>query len=149
MKFSRGKDQLIGFGENMPLDLLVRWPRQTPWHQWLVEQEQESLRSWAETLPQLLVFFLREDVTEQGLEQAAEDLLREKFSILAVQQLSSEQTQRVMRQVRGGNWLQYGKSVVVPPKIAVVCYDMQPQCDGLEEAAARANRKSVDAFPFV
>src|SRR3990170_1690584 len=88
-------------GWNMPPDLLARWPRQTPWHQWLFEREQELLRPWAETLSHLLVFFIREDVTARGLAEAATQMLREKFSVLAVQDLSSEQTERVMRQVRG------------------------------------------------
>ncbi len=134
---------------NMPLDLLARWPKQTPWHAWLLEREQESLKSWADTLPHLLVFFLREDITEKDLTETALQMLREKFHILHVQELSNEQTERVMRQVRGGNWLQHQKTTIVPPKVAVVCYDLHPDTEGVEQAATQTNRKNQNAFPFV
>ena len=142
-------EQLQQMGWNMPLDLLARWPRQTAWHEWLLNGEKEQLRPWAEALPQLLVFFIRDDVASRGLNGTALDMLAEKFSVLATEQLSHEQTERVLRQVRGGDWVHYGKSTLIPPRTAVVCYDLHPVVGGVEEAAKLAGRSNPKAYPLV
>ncbi|MBE3143126.1 MAG: hypothetical protein IMZ61_04280, partial [Planctomycetes bacterium] len=41
---------------NMPYDLLERYPRKSPWHEYLLHHELNLLRPWAQRLPGLLVF---------------------------------------------------------------------------------------------
>jgi len=119
-------------GWDMPYDLIERWPRRTEWHKELLRVELGILDKRAQKLPDLLVFFIREDMIQLGLTDTICDMLREKFAILKTINLSQEQIDRVVRQVRGGNWLEYKGTAVVPPKIAVLCYDNNPV--GLDES---------------
>jgi hypothetical protein len=136
-------------GWNMPLDLLARWPRKTAWHEWLFNQEKQLLQPFAEALPQLIVFFIREDAHERGMSDSICGMLAEKFAILAREALSPPQIDRVMRQVRGANWVQYGKSTTVRPHTAVVCYDFNPIALGAEGIAHQASRSNKEAYAFV
>ncbi|MCD6527970.1 MAG: hypothetical protein J7K75_13370 [Desulfuromonas sp.] len=112
---------------DMPYDLLERWPRQNDWQRFLIEREKTLLQPWAEKLPQLAVFFLRSDIVDAGAVEEVYTLLEQKFTLLEKQQLNHEQQRRVMRMVRGGNWIEHKRTTVVPPCIAVVAYDFAPQ----------------------
>jgi hypothetical protein len=134
---------------NAPLDLLARWPKPTAWHRWLVERERNVLAASVERLPDLLVFFIREDAAERALTGTICRMLEEKFQLLATEPLSGRQVERVMRQVRGGDWLERRRSTLIRPKTAVICYDRNPNAAGLEEAARNTGRSSPNPYPFV
>jgi hypothetical protein len=135
-------------GWDMPLDLIARWPRQTAWHEWLLAKEREDLWPWVEVLPHLMVFFVREDATQRGLTQAARRMLSEKFAILATKELSDDEIGRVMRQVRGGDWVHNRKSTTIRPKTAVICYDFAPMPAGSAHSARNA-RSNKPAYRFI
>lgn len=132
-------------GWDMPVDLLARWPKQTAWHEWLWEQEVASLRTWAERLPQLLVFLVRDDAVRLGLAKDIYEMLREKFSVLVIETLTETQSATVMARVRGGNWIEHGKTTLVPPRVAVVCYDHQP----LAVDSAKVTSRERSSYPLV
>ncbi|MCP4680808.1 MAG: hypothetical protein GY864_00565 [Desulfobacterales bacterium] len=112
---------------SMPHDLLARWPVQNEWIQWLTQNEEMRLRKNASIFPTLIVFLLREDILENGLDKQAIELLEKKFDILHTEQLSEGQITRVMRSVRGGNWIEHKKTTIIEPRIAVICNDPDPQ----------------------
>ena len=113
-------------GWEMPYDLFERWPHKSSWHQYLLEQETKVLKPWAERLPGLLVFFIRQDLIESNKTEMVYQMLEEKFSILKKEQIIQQQIDRVMQKVRGGNWIAHNGTWVIPPKIAVICYDHNP-----------------------
>lgn len=112
---------------DMPYDLLVRWPRQTAWQEYLINQERRLLQPYAEKLPELAVFFIRSDVVDANAVEDTYQQLERKFTLLHKETLDSEQQKRVMRMVRGGNWIEHKRTTTVPPCIAVVAYDFSPQ----------------------
>jgi hypothetical protein len=123
---------------SMPYDLLERWPNKSPWHQYLLRREIDILRPWAEKLPGLLVFFIREDATSPEKLDFIISRLSGKFHILLRETLSGGQAERVIHLVRGGNWFQYRELKLVRPVIAVIAYDHNPapldESDGLKKA---------------
>ncbi len=119
-------DYLKKYGWNMPYDLLERWPVKNPWRDYLLRRELELLRPWAEKLPGLLVFFIRKDAVLPDRLDFIISQLSGKFQILRTQTLSDDQIERVVRLVRGGNWLQGPKLDLVRPTIAVITYDHNP-----------------------
>lgn len=127
----------------MPPDLIERWPRQTEWHKYLLRHEREHLREWAEKLPHLLVFFIREDAEKNENKDMICDMLRDKFSILKMEHLTETQVARVMRKVRGGNWIEHKKTTLLKPKIAVICYDFNPV------TMETADPKHRNSYPLV
>lgn len=112
---------------DMPYDLLVRWPRQTAWQEHLIDYERQLLQPYAEKLPELAVFFIRSDVVDADAVEQTYQLLEQKFTLLRKETLNQEQQKRVMRMVRGGNWIEHKRTTTVPPCIAVVAYDFSPQ----------------------
>jgi hypothetical protein len=123
---------------NMPYDLLERWPNKNPWHKYLLQRENNLLRPWAEQLPGLLVFFIREDATTPDKLDFIIKELSGKFQILRIDVLSTDQIEQVIRFVRGGNWIQGKDLKMVRPVIAIISYDHTPipidQSDNLKKA---------------
>jgi hypothetical protein len=119
-------DYLKGCLWSMPYDLLERWPNKSPWHQFLLRRELDLLQPWAQRLPGLLVFFIRQDATSQEKLEFIIDQLSGKFQILLKDVMTDDQTARVIRLVRGGNWVQGPNLDLVRPTIAVITYDHNP-----------------------
>lgn len=111
---------------SMPYDLLERWPQQTDWHKELLKREADILQPWADKLPGLLVFFIRRDLVEGDKTKIVYEMLEEKFAILKKENLNQDQVDRVIRQVRGGNWIAHNDKIDIAPAIAVICYDYNP-----------------------
>lgn len=130
-------------GWEMPYDLLERWPQKTNWHKFLLQRETDILRPWAEKLPGLLAFFIRQDLIEYNKTEMVYQLLEEKFRILKIENLTQQQTNRVMQKVRGGNWIAHNGTWVIPPKIAVICYDHSPV------AVHEADVDKIRSYPHV
>ncbi len=134
-------EELKSHGWEMPPDLMARWPVQTDWHRWLYEREIRILDPWARQLPGLLVFLLRDDAVAEGLDDRIREMLSEKFRLLEVTSLDKTQVDSVTRRVRGGNWLEHRKTVLIPPRIAVVCYDHAPATVATDDLTARLQAK--------
>jgi len=111
---------------NMPYDLLERWPANSQWHEFLLKYERGLLEPWAKRLPGLLVFFVRQDAANSESLNFIQKHLSEKFQIVRTQLLSDEQSQRVIRLVRGGNWNQGPDLELVRPSVAIYAYDHNP-----------------------
>lgn len=110
---------------SMPHDLMVRWPKQNPWIDHLIDQEESPLRDPAKIFDHLIVFLLRDDIFQSGLESRAVDLLGQRFHILRQENLDPEQTNRMLRMTRGGNWVEHKGTEFLPPRMAVICYDSE------------------------
>ena len=112
---------------SMPYDLMVRWPKEKDWMQYLAKHEQQRYLSNADRLPNLIVFLLRSDGTaDEDVKDAAMQLVEESFTVLRVVDLDDKKMRRVTRSVRGGNWVEHGGREYVPPTIALICNDESP-----------------------
>jgi len=96
-------DQLHALDGDMRLDLLERWPRQSPWIKHLTKVARKRHREAAKVLPGVVVFILRDDLPD-GWAPRVVDLLAERIEILHDARLDPAQRRRVERHVRGGNW---------------------------------------------
>ncbi len=110
----------------MPYDLIERWPVKSPWHEFLLQYEQDKLAPAAEQLPELIIFFVRDSLISHGEEKLIYEMLREKFRILMLHELTAPQVNSVIRQTRGGNWLLYKSTKMDNPVKVVFCYDDNP-----------------------
>lgn len=120
-------DYLKAVEWSMPHDLMVRWPQQHDWMRWLARHEEELLAPFAKDLPHLAVFLLRADAMDEGLPEKAAELIRSRFNLLRTETLDRRQIRRVMRSVRGGNWMEHGKTELVEPRVALICNDPSPK----------------------
>ena len=127
---------------NMSFDLLVRWPKQTPWHHFLMKSMREHIAVWAEKLPDLAVFFIREELADEKNEGLIVSLLAMKFKLIEVIHLDESQQYRVRMQVRGGNWISLTTKRDSPPRVAIICYDLNPK-------PFRKNDKLADSYPHM
>jgi len=62
--------------------------------------------------------------------------------VLKTEHLDRDQIRRVMRSVRGGNWMEHGKTELVEPRVALICCDPSPQ-------AVAPDHPFVRKHPFV
>lgn len=129
---------------SMPFDLLKRWPQKSEWLDFLLQQESEQLKPWAEKLPHLMVFFVRQDIIEYGKTETVYKMLSEKFHIIKKEELKPQQTQRVLSQVRGGNWVAHNGTWTITPKIAVICYDFNPVTPDTDDQEKMKNYPHVE-----
>ncbi len=120
-------EHLKSAGFAMPHDLMVRWPQQHDWMRWLTWHEEQPFENFARALPNGIVFLLRADAYEPAVEAKALELLQSKFRVLKTERLAPEQIHRVMRSVRGGNWVEHRDGVLVEPRVAWVCNDPNPR----------------------
>lgn len=128
---------------DMPYDLLERWPVETQWHNYLLRKHTEALKPWADKLPGLIVFFIRQDIVELGKTDDVYDMLEERFEIVLKQELTQQQIADVSIGVRGGNWTGDIPNKIVVAAIAVVCYDHNPR------AVSETDRKRLALYPKV
>lgn len=111
----------------MPHDLMVRWPQQHDWMRYLARYEERPLENFAGKLPNAIVFLLRADADELAVEAKTLELLKSKFRVLKTERLSPAKMRRVMRSVRGGNWLEHRNGILVEPIVAWICNDPNPR----------------------
>ena len=111
---------------DMTYDLIERWPNKTLWHEYLLKCHIEDLKPWAEKLPHLLIFFIRQDMVDSGRVESICDMVEEKFEILMKQQLNQRQVEDIGFKVRGGNWTSNKDNKVIPASVAIICYDHNP-----------------------
>jgi hypothetical protein len=119
-------EELERTGWDMQLDLLVRWPRQTPWIQSLIARGRERLDALAKLCPELIVFVLRDDL-EPDLRALAVERLRGWFDVLEEGALDEAQRLRCLRHLRGGAWIGHHGRELIGPAWYVVCHDRTPQ----------------------
>jgi len=115
-------------GWAMPYDLMVRWPKERSWMRYLAESEEAIFRPYAENDPELVVFLIRADATESdAIKEATIAHIAKHFNILQSKPLDRSASERVMRNVRGGNWVEHRGTVLIPPTLALICRDNNPE----------------------
>ena len=113
-------------GWNMPLDLLLHWPRKHQLLERLYKYERETLKSDLAGRKNLCVYLIREDGIKANAVDRILDELRTHYSILDIVSFKKEQQERVVRRTRGGNWTKTKHLELFLPEIAVVCQALVP-----------------------
>lgn len=113
-------EALEGRGWSMQLDLLARWPRQSPWIRHLKKAARARYEAAAAALPDVTVLILREDLPV-ALHGSMFRLLGAHLEILESGPLTAQQVQRVRRSLRGGNWSARNDGPPAGPTHYVVC----------------------------
>ncbi len=115
-------------GWGMPYDLMTRWPKEKEWMLYTAKQEEKIFRPHAERDPNLVVFLLRADATkDKEIMDSTVALVKKHFNILKTVQLDEAMTVRILRSVRGGNWMENRGTELIPPTVALVCRDEAPE----------------------
>ena len=106
---------------NMPLDLMVRWPRKHAVLRALMAHDQASLQPLVDQVPDIYVFVLRSQSRVPQNQALAVEMISSRFDVLDTRVLSESEVTSLSRLTRGGNW--YEKSHVDPilPTDIIVC----------------------------
>ncbi len=128
-------------GWNMPLDLLLRWPRQHELLPRLYKYESDSLRQALGNHQNLCVYLLREDAIKAGATEQILAELRTHYRILDTVTFTPDQQDRVIRRTRGGNWTKRKQLRLFLPEVAVVCQALVPFTPMDDTAAASSEQK--------
>jgi hypothetical protein len=115
-------------GFDMQLDLLVRWPLDTPWIKHLITEARVRYAEDAAKLPGIAVFFLRSDL-DPARRSAAVAHFAESFEILEHGALDEAQRLRCRRHLRGGNWFDNRGRNVADPVYYIICLDRAAAAD--------------------
>jgi hypothetical protein len=113
-------------GWNMPLDLLLRWPRQHVFLEYLYKYEREKLKKALGSHQNISVYLLREDAIKANATERIIEELRTHYRILDIVDFTPEQKDRVIRRTRGGNWTKRKQTKLFLPEKAVVCQALVP-----------------------
>ena len=106
---------------NMPLDLMVRWPHQHGVIKALTKLERATLAPLADKCGDLNIFVLRSDCEGTENEALARSMITQRFTILDDRPLSDDDTARLMRLTRGGNWFEKNREAPITPTHIFVC----------------------------
>ncbi|TDJ74443.1 hypothetical protein E2H86_20015 [Pseudomonas putida] len=109
-------------GWAMPFDLIRRWPDQDAWLAQLFELEAQRLQASSEQTPDnLFMLVTRQETADQGHEQEIIDTLSRHGTVVAREQLSGDQRQRLLWWARGGNWLAAKQYALSAPATVITC----------------------------
>lgn len=113
----------------MPYDLKLRWRFcEKEWMQQLSRAEEASDFTFSEKIPGLIIFLIRSDGSDSPeIKEATIEEINRHFTTIDIFELDSKSQHRVIRNVRGGNWLEHRKKVLIPPTHALVCFDPAPK----------------------
>jgi len=149
-------------GWSMPVDLLSRWKGNTEVIAQFKDLEEARLSKLANELKGLIVFIIREDAYIDDSIKLIRSMLAEKFNILREYQLTARQSDAIMKNTRGGNWIEKRNKLATKPtelwvcrpktKTAFVSKKMQrkyPLIDNFEVLIKREIRKKVNEIDEV
>lgn len=128
-------------GWNMPLDLLLRWPKQHPMLERLYRYEREKLRKDLGGQQNLCVYLLREDAIKANATEAILAEIGTNYRILDTVTFTHEQQDRVIRRTRGGNWTKRKQMRLFLPEMAVICQAKVPFTPIDDEAVMAGDQK--------
>ena len=113
----------------MPYDLKRRWRfSQKEWIEHLWKEEEKRDFTYAKKIPHLIVFLIRSDGSDSPeILQATIQKIKKHFTIEQTIELDEESQNRVIQNVRGGNWIEHGGKTLIPPTFALLCFDPSPQ----------------------
>lgn len=122
---------------NMPLDLMVRWPRKHAVIRELILREQALLAPLADALSDIYVFVLRSQSSQPQNTQTAKDIIATRFDILDTRALDPQEVTSLARLTRGGNWYEKSHKQPILPTHIIVCRERAergPLPDGMSAA---------------
>ncbi len=122
-------------GFDMQLDLLVRWPQQSPWIKHLTAVARAKYVADAAELPGIAVFFLRTDLGSARWPDVVARLA-ESFDVIEQGILNDAQRLRCRRHLRGGNWYERRGRSLADPAYYIICFDRDAAAD-LKRATER------------
>lgn len=108
-------------GWSMPVDLMSRWNGNKEVIARFKQREEAELSKLARELKGLVVFIIREDAYIGDAVKLIRSMLAEKFNILSEQRLSASQSDAIMHNTRGGNWIEKRKALPTKPTELWVC----------------------------
>ncbi len=112
---------LHGFGWNMAIDLLLRWPSVNPVIGALITYERNRNALLLQSTNDISVFVMREDGQGIAAENVAREIIASRFVMLREVRLDDTALQRIMFQTRGGNWTDKGSVSPNAPNLAFIC----------------------------
>lgn len=121
-------NELARRGFDMQLDLLVRWPLESPWIKHLIAVAKERYAADAAKLPGIAVFFLRSDLNPARWPGAVAHF-EQSFEVLEHGSLDEPQRLRCRRHLRGGNWCDHRGRSQADPVYYIVCFDRAAPTD--------------------
>jgi len=128
-------------GWSMPVDLMSRWKGNDEVIAKFKDLEEGKLSKLARKLEGLVVFVIREDAYVCNSIKSIRSMLSEKFNILLEHQLSTEQSQAIMNNTRGGNWIEKRRPSATKPTELWVC---QPKIK-----TAYVSKKMKRKYPLI
>ena len=108
-------------GWSMPVDLMSRWRGNTEVISQLRYFEEEELSTIAKQLTGLVAFIIRDDAYVDNSISVIRSMLSQKFNILIEYRLSTEQSNAIMHNTRGGNWIEKRRKTATKPTELWVC----------------------------
>jgi len=108
-------------GWSMPVDLMSRWRGNKEVIAQFKCLEEDKLSKLAKKLKGLVVFIIREDAYIGNSIDLIRSMLAERFNILLEHQLSTSQSDAIMTNTRGGNWIEKRKKLATKPTELWVC----------------------------
>ncbi|MCW5553375.1 MAG: hypothetical protein KIS67_14590 [Verrucomicrobiae bacterium] len=115
-------NRLARRGFDMQLDLLVRWPLQSPWIKHLTSLAKADYAVNAAKLRGIAVFFLRSDLARAQWPRAVAHFA-ESFEVVEHGALDEAQRLRCRRHLRGGNWFDHRGCSLAEPVYYIICLD--------------------------
>jgi hypothetical protein len=115
-------------GYDMQLDLLVRWPLESPWIKHLIAEARSKYAADAAKLPGVAVFFLRSDL-DPARRPGAVAHFTESFEVIEHGVLDEAQRLRCRRHLRGGNWYDHRGRSLAEPAYYIICLDRAAAAD--------------------
>lgn len=106
---------------NMPLDLMVRWPRKHAVLRALMIHDQVLLRPLVDKAQGIYVFVLRSQSRVSNDQKLAVEMISNRFDVLDTRVLNEYQVESLSRLTRGGNWYEKSHIHPIPPTDIIVC----------------------------
>ncbi|EDM27644.1 hypothetical protein LNTAR_20598 [Lentisphaera araneosa HTCC2155] len=115
---------------SIPLDLLPRWPKKSLFISKLKADFFVKYEQLDKQYPYIIVYVLRGDLSKFPAEQQLiEQKLSSKFELIEAGELSPQQQERAMANLRGGNWLSIKTHKILKPYKYLVYYDKSPELE--------------------
>lgn len=106
---------------NMPLDLMVRWPRKHAILRALMSYDQALIQPLVDRAAGIYIFVLRSQSRVSNDQKLAVEMISARFDVLDTCVLNEYQVESLSRLTRGGNWYEKSHIHPIPPTDIIVC----------------------------
>lgn len=142
---------------SMPLDLMSRWNENKEIIDKLALIEENNLFDIVCSIKGLTIFIIRSDAYIDNSISMIRSIVEQKFTILSEEILTEQQSNTVMNNTRGGNWIEKGKDLPTTPREIWICKSLSitpaitkkmmkkyPLVDNFEVLIKRDIRKEIN-----